>query len=104
MTNEQTIGAWISGGLGARVAGVERAASAAASGRYGLERFESIWRTGKSAPNPLLEFMRGFDVEQCDQSPVHVVQLAGIPHDHRLPSTSIDGFVPEPRSGTSVSG
>jgi len=42
------------------VAGVERAASAAASGRFGLERFESIWRTGKSAPNPLLEFMLGW--------------------------------------------
>ena len=40
-------------------AGVERAATPAASGRYGIERFENVWRAGKSAPNPLLEFVLG---------------------------------------------
>ena len=41
-------------------AGVERAAAPAASGRYGIERFENVWGAGKSAPNPLLEFVLGW--------------------------------------------
>jgi aminoglycoside phosphotransferase (APT) family kinase protein len=41
-------------------AGVERAATPAGSGLYGIERFETVWRAGKSAPNPLLEFMLGW--------------------------------------------
>lgn len=41
-------------------AGVERAATPAASGRYGIERFETVWRAGKSAPNPFLEFVLGW--------------------------------------------
>jgi hypothetical protein len=41
-------------------AGVECAAAPGASGRYGIERFENVWRAGKSAPNPLLEFVLGW--------------------------------------------
>jgi aminoglycoside phosphotransferase (APT) family kinase protein len=41
-------------------AGVERAASPEASGRIGIGRFENVWRAGKSAPNPLLEFVLGW--------------------------------------------
>lgn len=41
-------------------AGVERAATPAASGRYGIDRFENVWRAGKSAPNPFLEFVLGW--------------------------------------------
>jgi aminoglycoside phosphotransferase (APT) family kinase protein len=41
-------------------AGVERGATPSASGRYGLERFENVWRAGKVAPNPLLEFVLGW--------------------------------------------
>jgi aminoglycoside phosphotransferase (APT) family kinase protein len=41
-------------------AGVQRAPTAAASGRFGIGRFEEVWRHGKNAPNPLLEFMLGW--------------------------------------------
>jgi aminoglycoside phosphotransferase (APT) family kinase protein len=34
-------------------AGVERAATPASSGCYGTDRFENVWRAGKSALNPL---------------------------------------------------
>jgi hypothetical protein len=41
-------------------AGMERATTPAGAGSHGIERFESVWRAGKSAPNPLLEFMLGW--------------------------------------------
>ncbi|BBZ30174.1 hypothetical protein MMAD_44690 [Mycolicibacterium madagascariense] len=41
-------------------AGVERARTPAGSGRYGIDRFEQVWRYGKKAPNPLVEFVLGW--------------------------------------------
>lgn len=41
-------------------AGIERAPTPAESGRLGMRRFEEVWRAGKNAPNPLLEFMLGW--------------------------------------------
>ncbi|WP_396903590.1 phosphotransferase family protein [Mycolicibacterium phlei] len=41
-------------------AGVYRASSPAESGRLGMKRFEEVWRAGKNAPNPLLEFVLGW--------------------------------------------
>ncbi|MBJ7336812.1 phosphotransferase family protein [Mycolicibacterium sp.] len=41
-------------------AGIERAASPTESGRLGMRRFEDVWRAGKRAPNPLLEFVLGW--------------------------------------------
>ncbi|MGO9101990.1 MAG: phosphotransferase family protein [Mycobacterium sp.] len=40
--------------------GIQRAATPAGAGTYGMGRFEAVWRAGKSAPNPLLEFMLGW--------------------------------------------
>jgi hypothetical protein len=34
-------------------AGVERAATPEGSGRYGMARFEEVWRRGKNVSNPL---------------------------------------------------
>lgn len=41
-------------------AGIQRAASPAGIGSYGIGRFEAVWRAGKNAPNPLLEFVLGW--------------------------------------------
>lgn len=41
-------------------AGIESAADPAEAGRYGMARFEQVWRAGKAAPNPLLEFVLGW--------------------------------------------
>lgn len=41
-------------------AGVERASTPEGSGRYGMGRFEQVWRQGKKAPNPLVEFVLGW--------------------------------------------
>lgn len=41
-------------------AGVQRAPSPAGVGSYGIGQFEKVWRAGKNAPNPLLEFVLGW--------------------------------------------
>ncbi|MGV0793551.1 phosphotransferase family protein [Mycolicibacterium sp. XJ1819] len=41
-------------------AGVLRAPTPAEAGRFGIGRFEEVWRAGKNAPNPLLEFVLGW--------------------------------------------
>ena len=41
-------------------AGIQRAANQAGVGSYGIGRFEAVWRAGKNAPNPLLEFVLGW--------------------------------------------
>ncbi|MCV7278158.1 phosphotransferase [Mycolicibacterium flavescens] len=41
-------------------AGIQRAATPAGIGSYGIGRFEAVWRAGKNAPNPLLEFVLGW--------------------------------------------
>jgi aminoglycoside phosphotransferase (APT) family kinase protein len=41
-------------------AGIEHANTPTGSGSYGIGRFEEVWRAGKNAPNPLLEFVLGW--------------------------------------------
>lgn len=41
-------------------AGIQHASTPAESGRFGIGRFEQVWRAGKNAPNPLLEFVLGW--------------------------------------------
>jgi aminoglycoside phosphotransferase (APT) family kinase protein len=41
-------------------AGIQRAPNPAEVGSYGIGRFEAVWRAGKNAPNPLLEFVLGW--------------------------------------------
>ncbi|WP_156751759.1 phosphotransferase [Mycobacterium sp. E2497] len=41
-------------------AGVRRAANTADAGAFGMGLFEDLFRAGKTAPNPLLEFMLGW--------------------------------------------
>ncbi|NDJ87879.1 phosphotransferase family protein [Mycolicibacter kumamotonensis] len=41
-------------------AGIQRAPTPAEAGSYGIGRFEAVWRAGKNAPNPLLEFVLGW--------------------------------------------